>query len=97
MRVELGCRVRCAMTGFEGLAIGRKEWITACTQIAVQPIPEGKKKAKSDSPLAIWIDEPMLDVLGPPEAWLLRRVSGAAEQPEKPGGPREKVEREAVR
>lgn len=34
--IQLGSTVRCKITGFEGIAIGRTEWIYGCTRISVQ-------------------------------------------------------------
>lgn len=35
--IELGMRVRDVVTGFEGVAIARVEYITGCDQFGVQP------------------------------------------------------------
>jgi hypothetical protein len=37
MTVELGQRVKDTITGFEGIAIARTEWLYGCVRVTVQP------------------------------------------------------------
>ena len=57
--IQLGSTVKEAITGFAGVATGRCEYLTGCTQILVQPEgldKDGKKKE------AHWLDEQRLTV-----------------------------------
>lgn len=36
MAIKLGDRVRDTYTGFEGIAIGRTEWLYGCTRITIE-------------------------------------------------------------
>jgi len=36
-RIELGDKVRCIYTGFEGIAVARTEFINGCIQISIAP------------------------------------------------------------
>lgn len=42
--IKLGSKVRCKITGFEGIAITRTEWLNGCVGICVKPLGlfEGK-------------------------------------------------------
>lgn len=56
--VQLGKKVKDAISGFEGIAIARCEYLFGCISIQVQPkglTEEGKLKPAS------WIDEQRLD------------------------------------
>lgn len=61
MRIELGSEVKCKVTGFKGVAVGRTEWINGCARIVVQPKVDKEGKV----PDAQHIDEPQLEVTGP--------------------------------
>lgn len=57
--VELGDRVRDMVTGFEGIAMGRNEWVNKCTRFAVQ-----NEKLKDGKPIdAVWFDVEQLEVV----------------------------------
>ncbi len=36
--IKLGNKVRDSLTGFEGIAIGRTEWMYGCTRIGIDPV-----------------------------------------------------------
>lgn len=57
--VQLGDKVKDAVTGFTGIAVGRSEWLNGCVRIAVQ-----SDKLKDGLPTeSHWIDEPQLSVI----------------------------------
>lgn len=60
MKIELGSEVKCRVTGFTGVAIGRTEWINGCARVVVQPKVD--KDGKVPEPQNI--DEPQLEVTG---------------------------------
>lgn len=37
MKIELGDKVRDQVTGYEGIAVARTEWLHGCARITVQP------------------------------------------------------------
>ena len=57
MAVKLGTEVKDSITGLEGVAIGRSEYLYGCVNILVQP--KGLKDGKPIEP--VWIDEQRLD------------------------------------
>ena len=76
MGIKLGQKVRDTLTGLEGVAISRTEFLYGCVRVGVQPF-----EVKDGKPVdATWIDEPQLEVVRP----------AAAVKPPKspPAGPR---------
>lgn len=60
MPVELGQKVRDRITGVEGIATARTEWLYGCTRILVQP-----QEVKDGKPAeAMYVDEPQCEILG---------------------------------
>ena len=59
MKVKLGQKVRDTISGNEGTAIGRTEWIHGCVRIVIQP--EGTKDGVPFDTFVI--DEPQLVVV----------------------------------
>ncbi len=61
--ILLGQGVRDLITDFEGLAIGRVEYLTGCVQVLVQP-PAGDRRDGSGREWveSRWFDEPRLRV-----------------------------------
>jgi hypothetical protein len=57
--IQLGSTVTEAISGFTGIASGRCEYLTGCTQILVQPIGLDKDGKKRDG---LWLDEQRLTV-----------------------------------
>lgn len=55
-KAVLGCRYRDVVTGFEGVATGRCEYLTGCNQVLLAPRSEGGKPAE-----ASWFDEQRLE------------------------------------
>lgn len=56
-KVKLGDKVRDAVTGFEGIAVAKTEWLNGCMRITVQP-PIDKDGKVPDS---YTFDEPQLE------------------------------------
>lgn len=57
--IQLGQKVKDVITGFEGLTVGRAEYLTGCTQVLVVPqrlTAEGKRIDGE------WFDEQRLQV-----------------------------------
>ncbi len=55
--MKLGTRVRDSITGLEGVAIARTEWLYGCVRIGVQPteLRDGKPAEQ------VWFDEAQLE------------------------------------
>lgn len=56
MKFSTGDRVRCLVSGFEGVVIARTEYLNGCKQYAIKP-PIDKDGKMIE---AAWIDEPQL-------------------------------------
>ena len=60
----MGQVVRDTLTGIEGTAVGRTEWLFGCVRIAVQPWG-----SKEGVPFDVFVvDEPQLEVIEPEAA-----------------------------
>lgn len=59
--ITLGNKVRDRVTGFEGIATSRLEYLNGCVQYGVTPKVE---EGKSTRPNAEWIDHGQLEVIG---------------------------------
>lgn len=84
--IELGSKVKDKITGFEGIAVARFQWLTGCERYEVQP-----ERLKDGKPIeSATFDEKRLTVLGKPTKALLsvRDVGGPAPTPRQPSGPR---------
>ena len=58
-KIKLGQKVRDSISGMEGTAVARAEYLYGCVRIAVQP-----KELKDGVPLdAVYVDEPQLEVV----------------------------------
>lgn len=58
MRIELGQKVRDTITGMEGIAIARTEWMNGCVRVTVRP-----QVLKDGVPVdSQTFDEPQLEV-----------------------------------
>ncbi len=55
----LGSRVKCAISGFTGIATGRLEYINGCFQILIHP----PVNDKGEDQKSIWIDECQVDLV----------------------------------
>lgn len=56
-KIELGNEVKDRITGFQGIATGKAEYLTGCNQYVVQPICE----KNTSYPDAQWFDEGRLE------------------------------------
>ena len=72
MRIPLGAVVKDSITGFEGKAIGRTEWVTGCATVTVQPRVDKEGKI----PESRTIDEPTLEVVKAPKEPNLGPIPG---------------------
>ncbi len=79
-KIEMGDKVKDLISGFEGIATGRSEWLYGCTRITVTPqdLHEGKPVE------AQWFDEEQLEVVA------RNVITGYRPAEDKPGpaGPR---------
>ena len=64
-KIQLGDKVRCKITGFEGTAVAKTEFINGCVQWGV--LPRMKKASKSFKeglmPEEVEIDEQSLEII----------------------------------
>lgn len=86
MTIELGSKVKDKVTGYEGVATARTEWITGCVRYAVLPSTLTKDGATRTEE---WFDEDRLEVTAKPTAKLrsVRRLGGPQRDPSRPSGP----------
>ena len=75
MKIQLGDKCRDRVTGFEGVATIRSEYISGCARVALQPPVDKEGKI----PECQHFDEPMLTVL---------QAQHLAALPSDKGGPR---------
>ncbi len=61
--ITLGSKVKDVVSGFEGVAMGRAEYLTGCTQYLVAPVKLDKDNKLGD---AHWFDEGRLSITAPP-------------------------------
>lgn len=57
--IELGRTARDTITGFEGVVVGRTEWLNGCVRVGLQP-PVNKEGKVLD---AYWVDVEQVEVL----------------------------------
>jgi hypothetical protein len=58
-RVPLGCVAKDRITGFEGLVIGKHQYLTGCNKVTIQPM----KLDKDGKPIeSQWFDESTCEV-----------------------------------
>ena len=88
MHEIIGTKVRDRLTGFEGYATSRTEYLLGCAQVHVQP----SAKSTGEFQDGRWFDEPRLEVLDPrPNALDGKPVAdfkSAADDRPRPGGDR---------
>ena len=73
MKIKLGDEVRDRITGFEGMAVQRSEYLNGCVQFEVQP----KADEKGELPDSAFVDEQQLEII---------KENGEEEEEEKAGG-----------
>ena len=57
--IELGSVVRDKITGLQGIAVARTEWVHGCTRYGVQPTKLHEMKPIDPQ----WFDEPQLEIV----------------------------------
>jgi hypothetical protein len=81
-KIELGQKVRCIVTGFQGIATGRIEYLNGCVQYCVRPRAVAKEGEPLKYPEGSWIDYQNLEVVGDGV-----RVEGSDTGGEEPAAP----------
>lgn len=78
--INVGDKVRDLVTGFEGIVVGKTEWINNCVTVGVKP------RVKDDGTIieAHWFDVPQLELI---ERNVVARTSQNVGGPEKNGKP----------
>jgi hypothetical protein len=88
MKVKIGSRVRDFLTGFEGVAFARTEYLTGCAQICIKPTELNKDGEIREG---TWVDETRIEVLNLPEGQMADLVAKTytTKEQDDPGGPQE--------
>ena len=76
----LGKKVRCRVTGFEGIVTAVTYYLQGCARVQVQPPYDPKSKGELKS--ALHIDYPQAEVIGEGVCKMVQTTSGSS-----PGGP----------
>lgn len=76
MRVNLGDKVKCRLTGFTGICIGRAEYLYGCVSCIVQP--QEPTKENNHFRITETIDEAQLEVI---EAQAFAPVEPESDEP----------------
>jgi len=92
-RIDLGDKVRDIITGFEGVAIARSQWLVGCERISVQP--QDLDKDGGVKPFQTF-DEPQLEIIAKNAVIVpIAATPGGATHAEK-GGPRPEIPRASL-
>lgn len=76
-KIELGSKVRCKITEFEGVVCGRTEWLHGCRTYAVKP-----KELKDGKPQEnVGFDEDALEVIDQAAPHEMKRTGGPGDKP----------------
>ena len=59
MKIKLGQKYRDKVSGFEGIAVGKSDWMTGCTTVGLQPGMDKDGKL----PDLTWLDENRLELV----------------------------------
>lgn len=73
----IGLRVRCVVTGFEGVVTGQVQYITGCNQALVIPPIDDKGNVRE----GLWLDEQRLQIVNDEPL----KLPGAPPQATNPG------------
>lgn len=78
-KFTLGQRVRCIVTGFEGIATCRVDWLNGCTQYLVKPLCVQKDDEALKMPDGNYLDDQQLElvdqgILDPPTVHELQEI-----------------------
>jgi hypothetical protein len=60
MSIQLGSKVRDTLTGFEGIATARTEWLYGCSRIGIEPTKLNEDGKPFDT---AWFDEQRVEVM----------------------------------
>jgi hypothetical protein len=71
--IEMGAEVRDTLTGFEGIALARAEYLTGCNQVFVQPRSEKDNEMKTGH----WFDVERIEKISDRKVQFSSRRSGA--------------------
>lgn len=63
MKIKLGSKVKCKVTGFSGTVTSRAEHLNGCNRYSVQPSVDKDMKL----PDCYWIDEVQLEIIEEPK------------------------------
>jgi hypothetical protein len=74
--LEIGKKAKDKVTGFEGIIIGRIEYLTGCDQYGLVP----EYKGSGELPKSEWFDVGRLEIIGD-------GITATQVQSAKPGGP----------
>ncbi len=74
-RIELGSKVKCKITGYEGVAIARIEFINGCIQYEIAP---RVKKGEQKYPDSIGIDQNSLEIMPTKKKKIKKKPTGGA-------------------
>lgn len=61
-KFELGWRLKCKVTGFTGIAMGRLEYLNGCIQYGLKPLVE-IRDGKQIYPENTYLDEGQLEIV----------------------------------
>ena len=78
-KIELGAKVKDKISGLEGIATARIEYLNGCIQYAISPPVDKDGNIRKDW----WIDEQQLEELEPKEETVTQLTN---KKKEKPGG-----------
>ena len=78
MKVKLGKQYKDSISGFQGIAVARAEYLYGCVRILLSPT---KLKADGDFLPDTWFDEPQLESVGSVRAVKIKKT------PKSRGGP----------
>lgn len=78
-KIAMGTKVRCKISGYEGIITGRTEWLYGCLRYTVQS--PGLKDGKPID--AIGSDEDALEVVGESIAEPIKARGGPTREPER--------------
>ncbi len=76
MPIQLGQKAKDKVTGFQGILVGRAEYLFGCTQYCMCPTVDSDGKVRDSQ----WFDEGRIEVIG-------EGIAPSQVKADKPGGP----------
>lgn len=76
-KFELGSKVKCKITQFEGAVVGRSEWLHGCLTYSVKPLELKDGKPQE----SVGFDEGMLELVVQAEPHKMKSTGGPAQNP----------------